>query len=103
VFVPGGENGGADQWHRFSEPAYIASVIISLGKDSIVRDLKRAYPGAAQMMKDGTWRDVVMKHHFSGALKPKKSQDAELSDNESTADDEQDERQEEMEEEVRHI
>ncbi|CAB9519085.1 specific demethylase 5C [Seminavis robusta] len=62
-----GENSG--KWHRFSEPETIASVLASLGKDPVVKDLKRAYPRAAEMFKDGSWSDAIWKRHFPNALK----------------------------------
>lgn len=84
VFVPGvGEKGGTGDWHKFSDASSIASVIMSLGRDNVVKDLKRAFPEAAQMLKDGSWRNCLLKHMFPNALNSQKGNDIDSSDRES--------------------
>jgi hypothetical protein len=56
--------GGDNDWHRFSEPETIASVMVGLGKDEIVKDLKRAFPEAYRVLKDGTWSELLLKRRF---------------------------------------
>lgn len=56
-------------WHRYSDNATIASVIVSLGKHSIVKDLKRSYPGANELIVSGLWSDQLLKRAFPGVAK----------------------------------
>lgn len=51
-------------WHRYSDDASIASVIVSLGKHSIVKDLKRSYLGANELILNGLWSDHLLKRRF---------------------------------------
>lgn len=56
-------------WHRFGDAPSIASVLISLGRDPIVKDLQRFFPAAHQMVKDETWRDGLLKRKFPEVAK----------------------------------
>ncbi len=61
--IDGGlENQG--RWHRFADAATISSVIISLGKDPIVRELRRIFPEADRMIKRKTWSNELLKKKF---------------------------------------
>lgn len=51
-------------WYRFSEPASIASVIVSLGRDFVSRDLRRHFPEAAKLADDGTWSNILLMQRF---------------------------------------
>lgn len=71
VFVPDEEDDDDDdetagKWHRFSEPECIASVILCLGREQkeLVRDLRRAFPRAAEMCDNGAWSDALLKRRF---------------------------------------
>ena len=67
LFVRAGRSSGnpfPDKWHRYSEPETIASVIVSLGKDPIVPDLKRTFAMAADLIKSGRWSEMLLKRHF---------------------------------------
>ena len=101
VFVPAGADTETGVWHRFSDPESIASLLTSLGKDEIVKDLNRAYPTAARMCREGTWSNEIWKRHFPNAL-VSMEEDAESSDQESTSasNKEADMEEEEEEEEV---
>jgi hypothetical protein len=81
VFTPS-EDAASDEgkWQRLSEPEAIASVIIGLGKDPVVKDLKRAYPRAAAMVKDGSWSNAILKRSFPNALKASNEADDASSD-----------------------
>jgi hypothetical protein len=56
-------------WHRYNDNATIASVIVSLGKQSIVKDLKRSYPEANELIISGLWSDLLLKRAFPGVAK----------------------------------
>jgi hypothetical protein len=56
--------GDNSRWLKFSDPDAIASVIVSLGKDPVVPELKRTFPKAAAMIKDGTWSELLIKRRF---------------------------------------
>jgi Bromodomain len=71
---------GEGKWQRLSEPETIASVIIGLGKDPVVKELKRAYPRAAAMIKDGSWSNAILKRRFPNALKASNQGDEAFSD-----------------------
>jgi hypothetical protein len=58
------DSSSSDKWHRFSEPETIASVIVSLGKDAVVQDLKRAFPKALGLLKNGRWSELLLKRRF---------------------------------------
>lgn len=98
VFVPGrpysGERG---KWHRFSNSESIASLIMSLGKDGAAKDLKRAFPSAAAMCKDGSWSNALWARHFPNAIKAMKESG---DDSESGSDDEKGSKNDDIEEPV---
>jgi len=56
-------------WHHYEHPESVASVIVGLGKDPVVRELKRCYPTANEMIKDRTWPDLLMKRRFPKVAK----------------------------------
>ncbi len=56
-------------WQRYNDNATIASVIVSLGKQNIVKDLKRSYPGANELIVSGLWSDLLLKRAFPGVAK----------------------------------
>ncbi len=56
---------GSAKWYKYSEPETIASVIISLGKDPVLRDLKRAFPKASELLRNGAWTDLLLKRRFT--------------------------------------
>jgi hypothetical protein len=57
-------NSAAPTWHRFTEPEEIASLMYCLGIDSVVSELKRAFPAAALMLKTGKWSELLLKRRF---------------------------------------
>jgi hypothetical protein len=57
-------NSASPTWLRFTEPEEIASVMYCLGIDSVVSELKRAFPKAARMLKTGTWSELLLKRRF---------------------------------------
>ena len=59
----------SNKWHRFAEPEAIASVMVGLGKDEIVKDLKRVFPQSRQVLKDGTWSELLLKRRFPNVAK----------------------------------
>jgi Bromodomain len=65
-------NGGpgleAGTWHHYQHPESIASVIISLGKAPIAKELHRSYPVAHRMMRDGSWSQLILKRMFPNAI-----------------------------------
>jgi hypothetical protein len=107
VFVPGDSRGGqGDKWHRYAYPETIASIISSLGKDEVVKDIKRSFPAAALMHKEGTWSNALLKRHFPNAIKPRVSleEDGESSDQEVPPDSQEDgEENDDEGEEVRFL
>lgn len=56
-------------WQKFPDSACVASVIVSLGKDSAVKYLKQAYPKAAKLVVAGTWSDALLKKRFPKVAK----------------------------------
>eukprot|EP00934_Nitzschia_sp_Nitz4_P004114 Nitzschia sp. Nitz4//scaffold47_size129522//67235//74024//NITZ4_003555-RA/size129522-augustus-gene-0.109-mRNA-1//1//CDS//3329552812//4104//frame0 len=52
------------KWHKYSEPEDIASVMVSLGKNSMVQDLKKAFPKSWKMVGDRSWVEAIMKRHY---------------------------------------
>ena len=58
------DSSGSDKWFRYSEPEAISSVIVSLGKDAIVPDLKRSFPKALALIKSGKWSELLQKRRF---------------------------------------
>jgi len=55
---------GSGKWHKFSEPEVISSIIVSLSKDPIVRELKNAFPNSVKLIRNKTWSELLMKRHF---------------------------------------
>jgi Bromodomain len=55
-------------WHHFSDEASVASVIVSLQRDPIVRDLMRAFPDSRKLVEDHSWSEVLMKRRFPMAI-----------------------------------
>jgi hypothetical protein len=60
---------GSGIWHRFGDPESVASVIVCLGNDPVVKDLRRLYPAADQMIEDKTWSDRLLKKRFPNVAK----------------------------------
>lgn len=52
-------------FHRFKEPEAIASVLVCLGKDEVVDELRRAFPGASTMISNREWCDLLQKKAFN--------------------------------------
>lgn len=71
VCLEAGAEAGSEpnKWHRFAEPEAIASVMVGLGKDEIVKDLKRIFPQSRQVLKDGTWSELLLKRRFPNVTK----------------------------------
>lgn len=59
-----GTTEGDEKWHKYADPETIASVLMCLGKDPIVQDLKRVYPKALRLLKNGLWSDLLLKRRF---------------------------------------
>jgi hypothetical protein len=51
-------------WHYYQFPENIASVILCLGKASVAKELRRSYPEASQMIRDGTWTERILKRAY---------------------------------------
>lgn len=51
-------------WHHFPDAASIASLIVSLKNDAIVRELGRSFPYAHKLVRDGTWSDILLKQRY---------------------------------------
>lgn len=51
-------------WCHYGTPETIASVIVTLGDEKVVKDLKRAYPEASAMIEDKSWRNALLKRHY---------------------------------------
>jgi Bromodomain len=51
-------------WHRFSGPESIASVMVALDRDSVVKDLQRTFPAAHVMVQNGTWSHGLLMKKF---------------------------------------
>jgi Bromodomain len=51
-------------WHYYQFPENIASVILCLGKTSVAKELRKAYPEANQMIRDGTWTERILKRAY---------------------------------------
>jgi hypothetical protein len=49
------------EWHRFDDIAAIASIMVCLGKNEPVSELKRVFPEAAKLLKKGAWADILQK------------------------------------------
>jgi hypothetical protein len=55
---------GPSKWQRFSEPELISSVIVALGRDPLVPELKQTFPKAASLILDGSWSELLMKRRY---------------------------------------
>jgi hypothetical protein len=66
LFVCSESTGGGDSptWYHFADAESISSVIVSLGKDEIVKDLQRSYPVSQRMIKDRSWTTGLLKRKF---------------------------------------
>mmetsp|Transcript_59624 Transcript_59624/g.146157 ORF Transcript_59624/g.146157 Transcript_59624/m.146157 type:complete len:1208 (-) Transcript_59624:3436-7059(-) len=53
------------EWTRFDTPEAISSVIFSLGKDPVAKDLWRVFPESAKLVKNRQWQELVMKKHYN--------------------------------------
>jgi Bromodomain len=51
-------------WHRFSGPECIASVMVALEMDSVVKDLQRTFPAAHVMVQNGSWSHGLLMKRF---------------------------------------
>jgi hypothetical protein len=56
---------GDKQWHKFSTPQAIASVIVGLGKDPPSESLKEVYPEAVTLVKNRMWSTLLMQQNVS--------------------------------------
>ena len=68
LFVCMESSHNAPVWHRFPDAASVASVIVSLGKDSIAKNLQQAFPDAFKLVRDGTWSNDLLKKRFPKAV-----------------------------------
>jgi hypothetical protein len=59
-----GDSAASGKWHRYAEPECISSVMVCLGKDPIVQDLKRSFPKAHALLKSGRWSEKLLKRRF---------------------------------------
>jgi hypothetical protein len=64
LFISGGDETEHGVIHRFSSPETIASVIKSLGKNSLVNAIQKAYPKALAVINDGTWSNSLQRRSF---------------------------------------
>jgi len=64
VCLPCIENGVQRQWHRYSEPEEIASLIVCLGKQEVAEEIKRLFPKANRMIRKRRWMDLLQKRAF---------------------------------------
>jgi hypothetical protein len=64
LFVCNPSELGPSKWQRFSEPELISSVIVALGRDPLVPELKRTFPKAASLILDGSWSELLMKRRY---------------------------------------
>lgn len=55
-------------WHRYQFPETIASVIVCLGRSPVADGLRRSYPLASQLIRDGTWKELIFKRKFPSAF-----------------------------------
>jgi Bromodomain len=62
-------------WYYYQYPEIIASVIVTLGKDPITKELQRSYPEALQLIRDGSWSQLLLKRMYPNALSAYDSSD----------------------------
>jgi hypothetical protein len=55
---------GDVKWYRFTGSEGVASVLVALRKDPLVKDLEDHFPDARRLVKDGTWTDLLMRRQF---------------------------------------
>lgn len=55
-------------WLHYQHPESISSVIISLGRDPIAKELQRAYPVAHRLILEGSWSERIFKRIYPNAL-----------------------------------
>ena len=82
VYTPVADSPSEPAWHHYKHPESVASVIVSLGKDPIVKELKRIYSSANGMIKDKTWSDKLLMRHYPKVAKLISSSDGAKSDEE---------------------
>ena len=82
LFVLEKSSGGEKkQCHRFSSSEDIASVIKCLGKHQLAMDLKRLYPQAFMLLKNGKWSELLQKKAFKlYQQEEQKSSDVDMED-----------------------
>jgi hypothetical protein len=71
----GGDSAESSTWYRFADAESISSVIVSLGKEEIVKDLRRSYPAAQRMIRDRTWVSGLLKRRFPRVAQIMEGQD----------------------------
>lgn len=52
------------EWLRFPDAVCVSSVIVTLGKDPLAKDLKRIYPAAWGYIKNGSWSNEILRRRF---------------------------------------
>jgi hypothetical protein len=55
---------GDVKWYRFTGSEGVASVLVALRKDPLVKDLEDHFPDARRLVKDGTWTDLLLRRQF---------------------------------------
>jgi hypothetical protein len=51
-------------WLHFDKPELIASVIVSLGKDPVTKDLRETFPDVVALLVGRKWADIIMKNRY---------------------------------------
>jgi hypothetical protein len=65
LFVCMGMNeAGLSTWHRFGDAESIASVMVALRKDMVLKDLQTVYPDADLLVKSGKWIDALFYRRY---------------------------------------
>ncbi|KAL3905231.1 MAG: hypothetical protein SGILL_009760, partial [Bacillariaceae sp.] len=64
LFVCSPSKDGTSKWQRFAEPEAISSVIISIGRDPLVPELKRTFPKAASLIRNSQWSELLLKRRY---------------------------------------
>jgi hypothetical protein len=68
VFSPDDPSASSPVWQRFEGSARVASVLFALSKEEIVEDLKKVFPRAAAMLRDGSWKNSLLSQQYPTAL-----------------------------------
>lgn len=68
LFVCDGDD--AKTWRRYEDPEVIASVIVSLGKDPVVAEIKRVFPDAVRLLRGRQWTQLLLKRPFAKDVSP---------------------------------